>query len=887
MILPPRFFLSSVAALCCGFSIFPLVAQDAPQPQLLADLNRDVYYAATQMEWVLPVPGGVVFPRSTLAEGQELWFSDGTPQGSKLLKVITPGAIGSKLENGVQTGSRVSFTTGTGSAQTKLWFTDGTEAGTVLALDAAGLQVDGGPGRIRIIGAVEGGVLFRLHPPTPSKPGELWFSDGTTEGTRELAMLEIGFQAGFGTYREKDGLGYFMGGAGMLWRSDGTVDGTIFLVDAYTLTGGTLYDFTVTDSKIFLNVEKDSGNELWVCSLEGTDAVRVDQESWEQFGQLAPWGDRIVTQVYTESDTWELWVSDGTAAGTQVLPLAAGKHRDFSSTGNFTELKGWLYFTAVSPEAGTKLWRTNGTAAGTRVVPMPGAWSPEDYRSMFSTGDRLYFYAAKNTVDSVLWSTDGTTKGLRQVYGPNQVEDLFLSHRRPAFSGGQLFVVGVRSLWATKVKGNGLMRLTTPEVAGNQSAWPWNASYAASGNRVVGIVWPDNRPELWSIDPAGRARALWRSKGTDHFNVVAELDGKVLFADNVQTLPCELWITNGTGKGAKRLAKFGQYQEPSSFKRVGDKIFFRVLDYSASDYPKRPKLWVTDGTPKGTRQVLAWDFTEPGPLPDEIVEFQGNAYFMAQETTNTLVLWRSDGTPDGTRKVKTIPQAYLDSGERVYLKVIGARLSFLTNLPYHQIFWTSDGTEAGTVSYTNPDLSFPGASAGSSVDLNGEQFFVAKRGVNPRQWYRSDGTGGSLQPLMTGLTQDHAISAERSVVAGDLLFYAGRGTAGGDSGYELWATDGTAGGSRLVKDINPGIGWSDPAWFFAVGSTVYFAATSPGHGMEVWKSDGTEAGTVMVADLDPGDWSSDPEGFKMIGGKLHFTAYTRALGREMYTLEVE
>ena len=37
-----------------------------------------------------------------------------------------------------------------------------------------------------------------------------------------------------------------------------------------------------------------------------------------------------------------------------------------------------------------------------------------------------------------------------------------------------------------------------------------------------------------------------------------------------------------------------------------------------------------------------------------------------------------------------------------------------------------------------------------------------------------------------------------------------------------------------------------------VNGTLFFAADDGGHGRELWKSDGTAAGTVLVKDINPG-----------------------------------
>ncbi len=72
-----------------------------------------------------------------------------------------------------------------------------------------------------------------------------------------------------------------------------------------------------------------------------------------------------------------------------------------------------------------------------------------------------------------------------------------------------------------------------------------------------------------------------------------------------------------------------------------------------------------------------------------------------------------------------------------------------------------------------------------------------------------------------------------------------------DSGLELWITDGTVAGTRLVKDINSGKGNVSGQFAglngFSFKEKAYFMAND-GNGPEVWVSDGTEAGTGILKD---------------------------------------
>jgi ELWxxDGT repeat protein len=109
-------------------------------------------------------------------------------------------------------------------------------------------------------------------------------------------------------------------------------------------------------------------------------------------------------------------------------------------------------------------------------------------------------------------------------------------------------------------------------------------------------------------------------------------------------------------------------------------------------------------------------------------------------------------------------------------------------------------------------------------------------------------TGVLLQAASAGVPT-YPTNALRVTGVNGTVFFSG---AQPDVGRELMATDGTVAGTRVVKDINPGLNGSKPTGLTDVNGTLYFFADDGVHGYELWKSDGTAAGTVMVRDINPG-----------------------------------
>jgi ELWxxDGT repeat protein len=163
------------------------------------------------------------------------------------------------------------------------------------------------------------------------------------------------------------------------------------------------------------------------------------------------------------------------------------------------------------------------------------------------------------------------------------------------------------------------------------------------------------------------------------------------------------------------------------------------------------------------------------------------------------------------------------------------------------------------------------------AEFGSKVLFEASDGVNGRQLWRTDGTTGGtsvvkvISPNLADLTLMPAL-------ADVSLFFAFDSA----HGKELWRTDGTEAGTFLLKDINPGTNSSPrpPAFSFqqppdravVINNVLYFQATDGVHGLELWRSDGTVAGTYMVRDINAGSVQSGIAYQVAVGNTLYFSA---------------
>jgi ELWxxDGT repeat protein len=143
----------------------------------------------------------------------------------------------------------------------------------------------------------------------------------------------------------------------------------------------------------------------------------------------------FVTQPAGEARVW-LYRSDGTGAGTVALAPIDDAYRQtpFRPLG----LNGRVYFTAYTPELGQELWVSDGTPAGTHPFLDLRAGAAGSRPMLLSVAAGRLFFAADDGVHGIeLWSTDGVAAHTAMVadIAPGPLSSW---PGRPVVAGGRL-----------------------------------------------------------------------------------------------------------------------------------------------------------------------------------------------------------------------------------------------------------------------------------------------------------------------------------------------------------------------------------------------------------------------------------------------------------------
>jgi ELWxxDGT repeat protein len=448
-----------------------------------AFVEHTLSYGAPGPPWV--EHEGVLLLGADDGISRGLWRSDGTPEGTFLVRQLPSGGF-LPFSWPTPLDGAVVFSSGT-----SLWKTDGTFEGTEI-VDSSLLE----PAELTLF---DGSAYFRAR--TPETGTELWKSDGTEAGTALVKDIHPGndFQ---GFPNSSTPLELTVSGGSLfftanhdgmnrnLWKSDGTESGT---VRVYSAPPGSFYSpselFDNEGTLFFASLTPEFGYEPWKSN--GTEAGTVllkditpgELGSGSFFGGPAPLPGGLV--LFAASDGvsgLELWKSDGTEAGTvrvkDIFPGIVG-----SEPRPLIVIDGRAYFAADDGVHGRELWMSDGTEDGTRLVEdlSPGA-SFSGIANLYAVGSILVFTANDGVHGGELWRSDGTTLGTRMLQdiapGPGTSEPKQFQPLGPNLYFSANDGVHGREMWALPKTA---LLSTFADVPATSSVWPFVEALAGAG----------------------------------------------------------------------------------------------------------------------------------------------------------------------------------------------------------------------------------------------------------------------------------------------------------------------------------------------------------------------------------------------------------------------
>jgi ELWxxDGT repeat protein len=759
------------------------------------------------------------------------------------------------------------------------WSTDGTQPGTG---PAPGVQVE-----TTTPGVDFAGAHFFIGTDAAGRPG-LWRTDGTAAGTQLVRQLGPGISGLPPTHMTvAGGTLFFVVDQNQLWKSDGTTAGTVRVRTfgtqvAWTddMGGPVIGPMMAAGDRVFFNAfVPGRGNELWVSdgTAAGTQQVPASMNSDVSVTLLGTVGTDVLFSGWPDGGGHpQLWKTDGTAAGTQVV------RADVRFAYPLATFGGAVYFVGDNATHGLELWRSDGTAAGTYMVKdinPSGSGFPLD---AVEYGGYLYFTAADDTIIDdpntfrEVWRTDGTEAGTVRVAdvrpGPASSDPRSLV----AGPDGVYFVADDgttgREVWKTDGTTTVLVADLEP---GPDSSFP---TWLTAG--PGGVFWLANPkgdgPALYIGRSDGTVQQLapaWAMTGHTFPTPGVTTGGAHYFWENVPGFGYEVWKTDGTAAGTQRLAQLPTppgFPPPADFVVAGDTVYF------VATHPNLGReLWATDGTPEGTRVVKDIEPESSTSLhsnPKDLTPLGGKVIFTASTSADGRELWVSDGTADGTHMVADLFPGPGDAFPNAPLFTeLNGFLYFRATDPVHGVeLWRTDGTAEGTTLVTDLPAPWVGLARVATYQqkrVGDRLFFAGQDAVSGPGLWMTDGTGSPVR--VADLHDGSQNSNPWGQIGGRLLYWD---TDQPLAPY-LWATDGTPGGAvRLLGREAPMSG------FVTAGGLAYFTTWNFPASQDLWRTDGTPGGTRRVMTF-PGVIQD----LTVLNDRLYFVGYDPVRGWGLWT----
>lgn len=838
-------------------------------PELVKDIRLDTGSSGLLPRMIRPADTQVFFVADALLTGEELWVTNGTQAGTRLVKDIRPGGLGSDITEMVTVGKKAFFVADDGTSGRELWVSDGTEAGTRLVVD---LNPDGDANGHRWnmgLKPFRGGVAFLAS--ADSSWAVLW-TDGTASGTRIVHRLNT---INSPVWQSLGVLGqylYFMnmdaaGQNPVLMKTSGTAAGTV-PVAPLQVEG---FDRQASDflgqagSYLYFRAwTPGTGMELWKTNgtAAGTSLVRDITPGTEdsEFSQFVTLGSQAAFLVKPKTGSrYEVWVTDGGSGGTFRIHDGIPEGQSLDSL-HLAAVAGSLQ---VGYNIGTegKLWTWNPKTRAEAFIDLGG----NSVKKLTSAGDWGYvglrtaggqpsiLYTGKNGFASLF-----ITPVDMGVYW--NAGDDFITAGKDLYFGGQ--AGGGAAFWKTDFKTMTLSRIDTP-LSGGLGSLPQDLHATSTGL-------------YFTASSAGHGREVWHSDGTEagthllkelspgstfsDVRFFVEADGVTWFFHHNER-GVDVWRTDGTEAGTTRVytATSSGLQAVQQVASLGSRIYF-----TGRDNEKGLELW--GSTPEGQIARIAdlnSNPTNASSNPSWYTEMDERLYFTAEVSSNNHRLYAINsmgGLATVAMGFETI--SHLTVGLSA-TTVSGKRLYFLARKP---------GETAGLYYLENGVVTLVKKDFGAQVSLiglwdagNQVIFQTTPSGTSYPASSIWTSNGSSTMSLHT----QHLIQVQ--CVAGGKVFY----THEFNNTTSLQVFNLQGGGDPMLMTLYDGF-----QLVHIEGDAVYFSQTVGGKRL-LYQSRGTPETTVEI----PGAYSMGPVSMAALGQRLYFNAARPDVREELFALD--
>jgi len=667
--------------------------------------------------------------------------------------------------------------------------------------------------------------------------------------------------------------------------------GRIFKSSFYNLKGKVYFFAEGTYSKL----------ELWCTDLSTNNTFRVkdlNEDTYSSyvntlFGKTI--GDKLVFSYRSN-----LYVSDGTSEGTIKIPNVTLVNNQFTS------LNSEVYFFGNSTQYGQELWSSDGTQNGTQIVkdlnPGGGSSVGTYYDKLYTVNGKIVFSAGVNQTPA-LYTSDGTSDGTVLL------QNISYSYQLPDYENvitNKLLYYANNSLWITDGTTGGTTSLNS-QINNIKTIVPYKnklyintttETYVVDENDQVSILSNNFGIKLEAVSTSSNQNFLVLKQldnNTDSFIYIyddneitkttikyndeksfVERNNKLYFSGYIESYVDFYTVYKNTelcyynisdrSSGIENEIFYNAPSYPTSFVNLRGEIIFIASDgyhaqifkrevngkiskisnfsdfsignygYSTNNSAKSGDylyyilegnyFYRTAGNKENTQKINL-------PVNERLLEIISiNDDKVLIKSYNSLHgfmrLWTLENTSTNLSLVLESPANYYSGSNNDFIKTdSGIYLKMLDNSATS--IWKTDGTTSNTIKITDLESNYFYKTFLGTID--NEILFVE----NPTNY---SGTN-KLKSINKITSQIKLISNNNYYKADESFLLNGKIYLYSNSG--LFVTDGSTTGTSLIANLS----LYDVASTVKCGNLQYFV-DDPTHSPSFYRTDGTSAGTFKL-----------------------------------------
>lgn len=403
-----------------------------------------------------------------------------------------------------------------------------------------------------------------------------------------------------------------------------------------------------------------------------------------------------------------------------------------------------------------------------------------------------------------------------------------------------LDIEGKRATWTTDGTSEGTTLLAN---FNDQKTAIELADVIDFGDKKILSIKSDSVQKMAVTDGTSEGTVIFNDNGLDKLWPIGftAFKDRVYFSGVDAENGRELWATDGTQAGTVlvRNIAFGNLtgNQPHSGAPDNLTVLNGILYFNAYTAATGSEIWSSKGTAGETQLLEDLNVGFFGSSPTDFYGFGSKLIYTAESNSFTARgVYAYDQSKDTHERLH---KGFLDRAK--YFSAYNDKVFFVSDAGRRG--WLSDGTTAGTQALTMPSGR---PSVFQSIVFKNSLYVATSNG-----FYKLNDNTNTFEIVDASLNNVASVQKYNGA-----LFMSAKNTEIENIGAELYRFDGSA--FSLVKDIAEGPANSDPYDLYILNDHMIFTAQNEEMGRELWITDGTTAGTRLLVDINADAASSNP-----------------------------